>query len=279
MIKLLFFLLVILTCTGMLIHFFSLKKHMKNVNPEDYFIGSQLILAKAIKEQNVEAVKKLAKETDLNTPAKKNITILFFAYKVAKDGGESKSFEIITALVKSGADAINHEVPDLGSVWGVSLVQPDARFVQALLDGGVDINSPTESNGGDPALFVAAAEKTKKVMQLLISRGANINQKDSLGASLLQETLSGMQLDQTEYLLLQGANPNTLDHIGVSFAWFLKQVFERKDLTPSTTKKLSEIKALAISKGMKWPPESPEIERDRMRSSGITPIVPYGMSK
>jgi uncharacterized protein len=275
----LFLLLITLASVCASMAAFSMGKRMKNLDPTQYFNGPQLTLAQAIKAQDVQSVKRLAKQTDLNTPAKKDLTILFFAFNEAQDKSDPKSFEIMTELVKSGADAVNYEVPDLGSVWGVSLTRSDARFVRALLDGGVNPNAPSQGKGSDPAIFAAATEKTMEVLQLLLSRGADINQKDSLGATVLQDTLSGMQLDQTEYLLKQGANPNTVDRIGVSFAWFLKRVSERTDLTPITVNKLSEIKALAMSKGMKWPPDPPEIERDRMRARGEKPVVPAGMSK
>ncbi|VTP60339.1 Uncharacterised protein [Serratia rubidaea] len=41
---------------------------MKKIEPEDYFTGQQLILAKAIQAGDLERVKQLAPETDLNTP-------------------------------------------------------------------------------------------------------------------------------------------------------------------------------------------------------------------
>jgi uncharacterized protein len=279
MIKLLFFLLVILTCTGMLIYFFSLKKHKKNVNPEDYFIGSQLILAKTIKEQNVEAVKKLAKETDLNTPAKKDITILFFAFNKALDNTSQKSLEIITELVKAGADAVNYEVPNLGSVWGVSLTRPEPEFAKALLDGGISPNSPSKGKGSRSGLFECANERSFKVMELLIQRGANLDTTDSVGNSVLYHSLTGMQFDQTKYLLKSGANPSVHNRLGVSFAWSLQNALNKTKKGSPREKILQEIKTLAQEKGMIWPPTPPEQERDNMRSRGEEPVVPYGMRK
>ncbi len=253
---------------------------MKKLDPSEFFNGPQLTLAQAIKSRDVLSVKRLARLTDLNTPARQDLTLLFFAFNEALDGRDSKSFEVITELVKAGADAINHEVPpNLGSVWGAALNRPETEFAKALLDGGVSPNAPGQGKGSRPGLFEASNEQTFNVMKLLISRGADVNLKSSLGKSVLDHTLSGMQLDQTEYLLMQGANPNTLDRLGVTFAWALKLAMEKPGLNAATTKKLSEIKALATSKGMKWPADPPEVERDRMRARGEKPVVPAGLSK
>lgn len=272
-------LMLLIASLAFAINSFAMDTRMKKLEPSEYFSGGQLTLAQAIKARDIQNVKRLARQTDLNTPAKKDLTILFFSFNEAQDGRDLKSFEIITELVKSGADAVNHRVPKLGSVWGVSLTRPEPEFAKALLDGGVSPNAPTKGQGSDPALFDASNEQTPEVMKLLLSRGADINLKDSLGATAVSQTLSGMQLDQTEYLLTQGANVNNINRLGVSFGWQLKLISERPGLTPITAKKLEDIKTLATAKGMKWPPDAPEIERDRMRARGEKPVVPAGMSK
>jgi hypothetical protein len=50
---------------------------MKKIEPEKYFTGSQLILAKAIQSADRESVIHLAKTTDLNTPGNEHFTLLF----------------------------------------------------------------------------------------------------------------------------------------------------------------------------------------------------------
>jgi uncharacterized protein len=116
-------------------------------------------------------------------------------------------------------------------------------------------------------------------MELLISEGANVNAVDSVGNSVLYHTLTGRQFDQTEYLLKAGANPAVRNRLGVSFAWGLQNALGKAEKGTPAEKKLQEIKTLAQQKGMKWPPDSPELERDRMRARGEKPVVPSGMSK
>lgn len=52
---------------------------MKKIEPEKYFTGSQLVLAKAIQAADREAIHHLAKNTDLNSPGAEELTLLFFA--------------------------------------------------------------------------------------------------------------------------------------------------------------------------------------------------------
>lgn len=52
-------------------------KQDMDLNPQDYFSGQQLELAKAIEEGDVDAVKTLAPESDLNKPGKQDMTLLF----------------------------------------------------------------------------------------------------------------------------------------------------------------------------------------------------------
>lgn len=52
-------------------------KQDMDLNPQDYFSGQQLELAKAIEEGDVDAVKTLAPDSDLNKPGKQDMTLLF----------------------------------------------------------------------------------------------------------------------------------------------------------------------------------------------------------
>jgi len=56
---------------------------MKKIEPEKHFTGPQLALAKAIEAADRDAVGSLSKETDLNTPGKEQLTLLFFALNEA----------------------------------------------------------------------------------------------------------------------------------------------------------------------------------------------------
>jgi hypothetical protein len=78
---------------------------MKKIEPEKYFTGSQLILAKAIQSADREAILHLAKETDLNRPGAEELTLLFFAMNECfYNNNPPERLQIITDLVHAGAD-------------------------------------------------------------------------------------------------------------------------------------------------------------------------------
>jgi uncharacterized protein len=257
----------------------AMGNRVKDLSPNEFFQGAQLQLAEAIHALDVDSVKRLARQTDLNTPARKDMTLLFFAFMKAIPKRDPKELAIVTALVAAGADAVEYRDKDLGSVWGLSMTRPEPELARALLDGGVSVDSPGKGKGSRPGIFECANERSPLVMQLLIERGVNLNGKDRLGGTLLAHTLAGMQLDQTETLLKAGANPSGNDRLGTSFGWTLQYQINRADKNGAGYKKLLEIQSLAVQKGMKWPPDAPELERDRMRARGETPVVPAGQTK
>jgi hypothetical protein len=234
---------------------------MKKFPATDFFSDSQLVLAQAIERGDLVKVQELASMTDLNTPGRKNMTLLFFAFQEALKHNP-KQLEIMGALVKVGADP-QHEVPNFGSVLGVALNTSSSEFLRVLLDAGVDPNTMIE--GLRPIIFFVTKERTFESLKLLIARGADINLRNSLRNSALYEALMNNGLDQIDYLLDHGANPNTYNINGISFPLVLSDDIERNAPAPNsiTYKKLIEIRDRIIKMGVKWPPESPEQIRAR----------------
>ena len=109
-----------------------------DLNPQDYFSGQQLVLAKAIEHGEVDEVKKLAPNTDLNKPGQQDMTLLFWALSNAiNDKKTAPQLEIITDLVKAGADPLQPR-PAGGSSPAEFVLQGDSGdWINALLDGGL----------------------------------------------------------------------------------------------------------------------------------------------
>lgn len=241
----------------------------RTYSPQTYFSGEQLVLAKAIRQGDPLEVEKLARASTremLNRPGKEDMTLLFFALQSAF-GEKPQALQIITTLVKNGADPFQ-EVPNFGSVLGVSLRAESPLYVKALLDAGI---SPNAVEGSTPILFDTVSEHTASTMNLLLDYGADINKTDSLGNTALMKALTSMQLDQVVYLLNRGANPNFVNINGVSFAGQLQfQIGRQQDGSPAQ-KKMFEIRDRIIDLGVTWPPASRDTERERMRQRGETP--------
>lgn len=221
--------------------------NMKQAAPEVYFSGTQLQLAQAIAEHNLSEVKALAKSTDLNKPGSQSMTLLMYALLEATNG-DATSLEIVTALVKAGAEPLQ-DIPDFGSPAAVMASSNNPAYIKALIDGGL---SPNAMTNYQPLIFNSATENSFSVLKYLLSAGADINKTDSAGKTVLMVALADMELDQAEYLLNHGANPNIVTPAGMSFSSMLQSVMKREsDSGSRTVNKLEEIRRLAISKGMK----------------------------
>jgi uncharacterized protein len=251
-------------------------KKMKRTLPEDFFEGAQLNLARAIRAANIEDVRRLSKLADLNATAKRGITVLFFAMQEAMTE-RPENLKIFSELVKLGADPLLENAEAGGSVAALSARNSNPKLVEALLDGGMSVNAMATKY--TPLIFRAATEHTFDTLKLLVSRGADVNAKDSLGQTALVDTLTSLQLDQTVYLLENGALPTVVNRLGVSFAYALSRAIEKQARGNPTYAKLEQIRELALAKGMKLPAHEPVVERDRMRARGEKPVVPAGQPK
>ncbi|MDU6416547.1 ankyrin repeat domain-containing protein [Mixta calida] len=107
-------------------------------------------------------------------------------------------------------------VPDMGSVAGVTASSSSPEYMEALLDGGMSPNAAVQKS---PIFYYSASDNTLNTLSLMIQRGANINQSDNLGRTVLMEALDGMQLDTVVWLLKHGADPHAVEtNSGWSFA-------------------------------------------------------------
>ncbi|MGF6263107.1 hypothetical protein OKW49_004035 [Paraburkholderia youngii] len=229
---------------------------MKKFPATDFFSGPQLELAQAIERGDMQQVRRLAPKTDLNTPGRKNMTMLFFAFQEALQLDPHR-LAVMSEVVKAGADPLQ-EVPDFGDPLGVMLNSAQPEFLRAMLDGGVDPNTMIE--GRRPIVFFVTSDRKSGSLKLLVERGADVNRRDSLRNSVLFEALMNNALDQIDYLLDHGANPSTYNINGVSFPFALSHDINRNASAPDSPayRKLVEIRDRIIRMGVKWPPETPE---------------------
>lgn len=223
---------------------------MKSYPPENFFHGTQLTLAQNIFDGDLNAVVENAKKIDLNKPGKEDMTMLFYAFQAASDRKEIR-FKIMSQLVRFGADPLQR-VPDMGSVAGAAAHADSHLYMQSLIDGGMDPNTQIRDT---PLIMMAADDDTIPTMNLLIEKGADVNKRDSLGATALMTALDGLQLDAVSWLLDNGADSRlTETNTGWSFS---RQLFSIKKKIGGDKKvdvKLQEIIEKCVKQGMEWPP-------------------------
>ena len=86
----------------------------------------------------------------------------------------------------------------------------DAKKVEALLNANPDLVNAKDQNSGGTPLFFAAGYSHKDIVELLLSKGADVNVKDNLGRTLLFNS----NKDIAELLLSKGADINVKDNLG-----------------------------------------------------------------
>ena len=190
---------------------------MKKIEPEKYFTGPQLVLAKAIQAGDSESVIRLSKTTDLNTPGNEHFTLLFFALnEVMYNGNPQKRLDIVTELVRAGADPQQAQPNARGTPAQMMAMGDKDIWLKALLDGGLDPNS-RDKLLNVPLIFSALSAKNTATLALLIERGADINTRDILGNTPLVDAFFKADLDKVSFLLDHGADPNPVNKQGRSF--------------------------------------------------------------
>ncbi|WP_200551725.1 ankyrin repeat domain-containing protein [Kosakonia sp. LAM2021] len=198
--------------------FLSACNDMKKVEPEKYFSGPQLILAKAIQAADSGSVLRLSKVTDLNTPGNEQLTLLFFALNEAMyNGNAQKRLDIVTELVRAGADPQQAQPNMPGTPAQMMAMGDKDIWLKALIDGGLDPNS-RDKLLNVPLIFSALNSKNTGTLALLIARGADVNIRDTLGNTPLVDAFFKADLDKVDFLLEHGANPNPVNKQGRSFS-------------------------------------------------------------
>ena len=207
-----------------LIVFLSACNDMKRIEPEKHFTGSQLVLAKAIQSADREAILRLAKETDLNTPGGEELTLLFFAMNESfYNNNPPERLQIITDLVRAGADPLQPQMNMPGSPAEITAKGDRDIWLKAMLDGGLDPNAKDKLYH-EALIFSTIKSTNNSTLALLIARGADINTRNSLGETPLVEAFFSSEFDKVFFLLDHGADPNPVNKQGRSF----RQMLERK---------------------------------------------------
>lgn len=200
---------------------------MKKIEPEKHFAGPQLALAKAIEAADRESVLRLSKITDLNTPGNEQLTLLFFALNEAMYNGNPQTrLDIITDLVRAGADPQQAQPNMPGTPAQMMAMGDKDIWLKALLDGGLDPNS-RDKLLNVPLIFSALSAKNTATLELLIERGADINARDSLGETPLVDAFFRTDFDKVYFMLEHGANPNPVNKQGRSFGEMLDRKLQQ----------------------------------------------------
>ena len=210
-IGLVFLILLSRECFGMQ------RNGMIKLAPEDYFDGPQLTLARAIQAGDGPAVIRLAGTTDLNTPGRQNNTLLFFAVNEAMyNDNPPHRLQIITDLVRAGADPLQPNPGMPGSPAEFAAMCDKGIWLKAMLDGGLSSNARGKLYG-TPIIFRITRARNTETLKTLIAYGADINMTNSLGETLIKNALDSSSLEHVKLLISIGADADIKDNLGWSF--------------------------------------------------------------
>lgn len=238
--------------------------------PTDFFVGRELELARAIEREDLPEIRALAPGVDLNAKARQDMTLLIYAMMNDKCASVSE-------LVRLGAKPDENIIQGIGSVIDHAIYNKNLRYLTALLDGRLSVNY--QDSDKTPLIQRAAGPGgSLDHVKLLVSRRANVNLRDSIGGTALTEAIGTLKPDIAIYLVEQRADVNTYDVGGVSAGWAAQFAINRQQPGPLRTK-FEQLRDLMIQKGAKFPPDPPEVVRDRMRAQGLKPAVPPGHAK
>lgn len=252
----------------------------KRYAPEDFFSGQQLALAQAIHDGDLNRVQQLAPKTDLNAPGAKNTTLLSYAVQEivpVKNDASNTRYQIISALLKNGADPKAPVGASGGTVVDVALRADTPNLLRVLLDGGLDPN--WRPSGDTPMIFEVAENKLLPQLKLLVEHKANVNLRDSLRTTAIFDATSLQQWDAVDYLLAHGADPKVVDETGVSYGWVLQNTLEKHTTPDSPARaRIDAIRRKIVAAGAPWPPVDPKTQRAAMRARGEKVVTPAGQT-
>lgn len=222
-----------------------------NNAPEEFFYGTELQIAKAIRHNKPEDIERLYKENpgvNLNVVGRGGMTLLFWACA-------HRFPRTVEKLLQLGADP-NQIVNDgktqshLVAMTASGVV--DETFELLLKYGG----NPDGEDEGTPAVFKTVYARRFDRMKFLLNKGANINAIDKqTGSSLVHFCSVLNQFEMVAYLIEAGADFNIKDPVGGSVAL---QVQKRKGMLDEKTEPWrAKVEQMLIERGVVFPVPRP----------------------
>jgi uncharacterized protein len=230
------------------------KMMQKSYPAEKFFTGEALQLAQAIDAENLTMIDRLSKTVDLNRPGKEDMTLLYYAM-------QGRKLKSLGFLIKLGANP-EQEVPGIGMPISMAVRIQEPPVLKVMLDSGANPNAKIKD--GTPILFEAAFDENIESLKLLLAANANPNAKDSLGKNAIFYSIGTSSYVTTMYLIARGADVKTMSKTGVTFAWAVQVGLERQTKNLDHLLKLKEIKALCEAKGIRFPPDPPQVVRQKL---------------
>ncbi|MFN7725442.1 MAG: ankyrin repeat domain-containing protein [Rubrivivax sp.] len=227
---------------------------------EQFFSGRYLELASALQAKDFAKARQLAQGLDLEAPGRKNMTLLWFAVA-------DKNFPAVSLLVSLGSRPDEQVVQGLGTPLNAAFESLELTLLTALLDGGL---SPNHIHPRQNLMLQRAVlSGTPAHVKLLLDRGADVNQRDSIGGTALTEAITSVQPDLALMLVERGADVSLPFTNGVTPAWAVQRIHGRQAPGTELAGKFERLRDAMAKRGAKFPAVPPEQMRQQMKAQGL----------
>jgi hypothetical protein len=222
----------------------------KMPDTETFFRGEQaLALAKAIEKGDVETIRQLSAELDINQPQLRGMTYLNWAFA-------HEQFESAEALLALQA---NPEVETDGvSPLELAMKMDDIRWLKLLVESGADIN---RRKNATPLWFETLLAHHWQHLDYLLKQGIDVNAADGAGNTAIINLAGMEQYGQVLKLIDKGADISAVSNSGLSFAYEVQE-----STVPETSPEYAnrqKVIGLLGAQGVSLPVPSPREVRSR----------------
>lgn len=146
----------------------------------------------------------------LTLGAKKTATVEIAEFFAAAEKGDMKIFKAL--LEKNQGFAKARDDTDRTPLH-VVMIRQQEEMVEMLISRGADVNAK-DSEGETPLLSAFWCPEYKKIPEILVNAGADVNCTDSSGRTPLHHAVSHNDKKLVEFLVSHGAHINAKDHEG-----------------------------------------------------------------
>lgn len=200
---------------------------------------------------------------DVNKKGEREMSLLWWSI-------QSKKYAAVTEIVRLGAKPDDDGVHGPGTALQFALeLDAGVDTLRAILDGGLDPNIQLKDGTSLLQRAMTTSPSTLPKVQLLVERGANVNLRDSIGGTALDDAINIAEVDTATYLIGSGADVQAVKTNGDSARWGVDWHMSKLQRGTEKFEKFDQLRQLMISKGAKFPAEPPAKMREWMKSQGM----------
>lgn len=233
--------------------------------PDFYFDGKDLVMGEAIYNGDTKKIEELLSSGGYNVNARGNLekgsfypmrfTYLHYAVRTG-------DIKVVEKLLSLGADIDEISIDTEGVMYNniyTACDKKDKKMIELLIKHGVNLNHKFKES---PISALLMGDNQKELIDLLLNSGADINHQSFIsGDTPLATAYVVYKLDYVNYFLDKGADPLLMDSNGDNLAIRIQDDIKEGRLTDQGLEKITELKQRLIKEyGVVFPVKDGFIE-------------------